>query len=260
MSTLRTCLVPIVVLSTAVVGCANDDGSAEARASSQAHQSEEVIPFKTTKLLVEHNATDEDTGFQGFVDGEPWKRLQLRAPDSSVVLQIHAQGGLKPVGLTELFFETNEPPNAEVPIPEMLANLPEGEYEFVSRTVDGIKQNGVATLSHKIPAGPVIISPCEDAVVSADRDLVFQWNPVTTAVHGGTSVNITHYQLIVNKLDQVPGPGFGSETLSIHVPASVTTMRVPHEFLMPDTKYEFEVIAIEENGNQTLSTGEVETE
>jgi hypothetical protein len=28
--------------------------------------------LEKAKLLIEHNATDEDTGFQGFADGEPW--------------------------------------------------------------------------------------------------------------------------------------------------------------------------------------------
>jgi hypothetical protein len=32
------------------------------------------------------------------------------------------------VGLTELFFETVEPENADVPIKQMLAKLPEGKY------------------------------------------------------------------------------------------------------------------------------------
>ena len=30
------------------------------------------VPLKDAKLNIEHNATDRDTGFQGFVDSEGW--------------------------------------------------------------------------------------------------------------------------------------------------------------------------------------------
>ena len=29
-----------------------------------------VVPLKEAKLNIEHNATDKDTGFQGFIDSE----------------------------------------------------------------------------------------------------------------------------------------------------------------------------------------------
>jgi hypothetical protein len=37
------------------------------------------------------------------------------------------------------------------------------------------------------------------------------------------------------------------------VPASVTSVTVPSEFLEEDTEYTFEVLALEEGGNQTIS-------
>lgn len=220
---------------------------------------EEEIPLKTVKLLIEHNASKLDTGFQIFLDGEPWKKVEVRGPSEELILTVRPQGNLKRVGLTELFIESNEPPNDEVPIPVMLANLPEGDYQFEALGVDDVEQEGVATLSHRIPAGPEITSPRVGVMVSAERDLTIKWKAVTTAVHGGTNVTITHYQLIVNKLDQLPGPGFGTETLSIHVPASVTRMKVPAEFLQPGTSYEVEVMAIEANGNQTFTESSFST-
>ena len=217
-------------------------------------QAEVEIPFKTTKLLIEHNTADEDTGFQIFLDGEPWRRLDIYNPSGQVVLTVTPRGKLRALGLTEMFFESNEPPNAEVPIPEVLANLPEGTYEFEGVTIDGEKLGGEVTLSHKIPAAPVVIAPTGTAV-RHDIDQTFSWSAVTTALYGGTTATITHYQLIVNKLGQVPGPGFGTETLSIHVPASIRTMKVPAEFLLPSTNYEWEVFSIEANGNQSFAFG-----
>lgn len=218
----------------------------------------EEIPFKTTKMLIEHNTADEDTGFQMFLDGEPWRRIDIFNPSGQLVLTVTPRGKLRMLGLTEMFFESNEPPNAEVPIPEVLANLPQGTYDFEGITIEGDELEGEAYLSHRIPAAPVVTAPTGTAV-RHDVDQLFSWSRVTTAIYGGTTATITHYQLIVNKLDQVPGPGFGSETVSIHVPASIRTMKVPAEFLLPSTDYEWEVHAIEANGNQSFAHGTFRT-
>lgn len=43
------------------------------------------------------------------------------------------------------------------------------------------------------------------------------------------------------------------------MPATATSLAVPPGFLLPDTEYEWEVLAIEEGGNQTLSTAFFQT-
>ena len=53
----------------------------------------EVVPLKEAKLNIEHNATDEDTGFQGFIDSEGWRRLDMRGPDGTV-LWLEGRGDL----------------------------------------------------------------------------------------------------------------------------------------------------------------------
>src|SRR5262245_22592431 len=76
-------------------------------------RAKEEIPLKEAKLIIEHNATDHDTGFQGFIDSEGWKRLDVTGPDG-IVLTLRGRGSLGKLGLTELFFETVEPANADV--------------------------------------------------------------------------------------------------------------------------------------------------
>ncbi len=220
---------------------------------------EEEITFSYAKLLIEHNATDEDTGFQLATDGEAWNRLDIIGPDARPVLSVRTRGRMQQVGLTEMFFETQEPENAEVPIPEMLANLPEGDYEFEGLSVDGVEIDGVATLTHAIPAGPVLVEPAPGSVVDPDEDLDIVWEPVMETIYGDP-VNVTHYQVIVEKDEELTHPGFGRSLFSVHIPASVTSMRVPAEFLEPGSPYKFEVLALEESGNQTLSSSEFETE
>lgn len=214
-------------------------------------------PLKEAKLIIEHNATDEDTGFQGFIDSDGWQRLDVTGPDGAV-LTFQADGKLEGFGLTELFFETVEPPNAEVPLASVLALLPEGEYTIEGPTPDGSCTRGIASLTHRIPAGPELLSPAEGETVSAN-DLVMSWSPVTETIDG-QPVTIIRYQLIVEK-DEPPHPhAIGKIGLSVYVPASVTSVTVPPEILEPGTPYKWEVLAIEESGNQTLSSSEFTTE
>jgi hypothetical protein len=217
----------------------------------------EPVPLKEAKLNIEHNATDEDTGFQGFIDSEGWERLDITGPNGKI-LTFTAHSELRSLGLTELFFETVEPENAEVPIEEVLAVLPEGTYTIEGKAVDGERTIGTALLTHDIPAGPVLLFPAEGATVPP-TNLVVSWSPVTETITG-EDVTIIRYQLIV-EVDEEPHPhAIGKRGMSIYVPASVTSVTVPNEFLEPGTDYQWEVLAIEESGNQTLSSGTFTTE
>jgi len=222
--------------------------------------SQGTVPLKEAKLNIEHNATDKDTGFQGFIDSEGWKRLDARGP-GGVVLTFEGRGELGDLGLTELFFESVEPENADVPIEELLARLPEGCYTIEGKTMENGESSGktlgTALLTHDIPEGPVLLSPAAGAVVDAG-DLVASWSPVTKTITG-EDVQIIAYQLIIEK-DAEPHPHMiGNIGLSMYLPATVTRVTVPDGFLEPGTAYKWEVLAIEESGNQTLSSGEFAT-
>jgi hypothetical protein len=224
-------------------------------------QAKPPIPLKDAKLNIEHNATDNDTGFQGFIDSEGWKQLDVTGPDG-VVLTFKGRGKLGKLGLTELFFETVEPANVDVPIQEMLEKLPEGNYTIAGPSMEvgesAGKTKGVAWLTHDVPAGPELLSPAAGATVPR-TGLVARWGAVTKTITG-EDVNVIAYQLIVEK-DVPPHPHMiGKIGLSIYVPASVTSIAVPEAVLEPGTAYNWEVLAIEESGNQTLSSSHFQTE
>jgi hypothetical protein len=217
-------------------------------------------PLKDAKLNIEHNATDNDTGFQGFIDSEGWRRLDVRGP-AGQVLAFEARGSLAKLGVTELFFETVEPENADVPIAAMLAKLPEGKYTIAGPSQENGKSagrtSGTAWLTHDIPAGPKLVSPKEGARVPV-RGVVARWQPVSKTITG-EPVKIIAYQLIIEK-DVAPHRHMiGTFGLSMYLPPSVTSIAVPNGFLEPRTKYKWEVLAIERSGNQTLSSGEFRT-
>ena len=213
-------------------------------------------PLKEAKLIIEHNATDNDTGFQGFIDSEGWQSLTVTGP-SGDVLYFEGRGALAELGITELFFETVEPENADVPIEEMLEKLAAGEYLIEGPLMidgeSGGMTTGTAILTHAIPNGPELIEPAEGAIVSAE-ELRLRWGAVDTTITGDP-VTIVSYQLIVEKAEE-PGPNaIGKRGLSIYLPADVTELEIPEGFLEPAKDYMWEVLAIEESGNQTLSSG-----
>ncbi|HEY8240236.1 MAG TPA: hypothetical protein VIH35_02255 [Kiritimatiellia bacterium] len=219
------------------------------------------IPLKEAKLNIEHNATDHDTGFQGAIDSEGWERIDVTGPDGAV-LTFMGVGELGELGLTELFFETVEPANVDVPIPEMLEKLPAGDYLMYGRAMeDGESAGwtvGTAWLTHKIPAGPGLLAPAEGAAVPVG-DTTMSWSPVTKTIKG-ESVKIIAYQLIVEKIQPVHPHMIGKQnSLSMYLPPSVTSIKVPGGFFQSKSPYAWEVLAIEESGNQTLSSGEFST-
>ena len=228
----------------------------------QAADDEDPPNLKAAMLNIEHNATDLDTGFQGFIDSEGWQRLDVTGPGGELVLTLEGHEALGELGLTELFFETVEPENADVPIEEMLAILPAGNYTIAGPSMQngesGGPTSGTAWLTHVIPSGPELLTPAEGSTVVVEG-LVMSWNPVTETIDGGP-VDIIAYQLIIEK-DQAPHPNMiGKLGLSMYLPATTTSVVVPPEILDPGTAYEWEVLAIEESGNQTLSSGAFETE
>ena len=242
--------------AVAVDARAGSDGRADVAAHADA-----LVRLKDAKLNIEHNATDKDTGFQGFIDSEGWRRLDVRAPGGGRVLTLEGRGSLAKLGLTELFFESVEPENGEVPIDEMLAKLPEGNYTISGPTQENGKSAGVthgtALLTHDIPAGPRLISPKENATVPT-RGLVVRWRPVSRTITG-EPVKIIAYQLIIEKGGEPHRHMIGKLGLSMYLPPSVTSIAVPNGFLEARTKYGWEVLAIERSGNQTLSSGSFRT-
>jgi hypothetical protein len=84
------------------------------------------------------------------------------------------------------------------------------------------------------------------------------WEPVTQTITGD-SVTITSYQLIIEKDEEPPPNSIGKRGLSMYLPPTVTSMTIPVEFLEPGTPYLWEVLAIEESGNQTLSSSAFQT-
>lgn len=208
----------------------------------------DVEELDETRLIIEFNETDEDVGVQFFIDADGWKSLRIFDPAGKEIFDARTKGRLLDQGgVAELFVESDEPTLADLPLDVFLERFPEGTYTFAGRTVDGANLAGEAEFSHDIPAGPEITLP----VVSGDEcaanvavPVVVTWNAVTETIEGDP-IDIEAYEVIVEgdelKIDFVMPAALG------------TTLTVPAEALEPGTEYDLEVLAIADNGNQTIT-------
>ncbi len=209
----------------------------------------ETIELKDARLKFEINATDGDGGVQLFIDGEQWERLTMRDPHGRRLFTSRTAGAMAEQGVTELFFESAEPTFDELPLPELLERFPEGEYRFRGRDVDGNRLVGSAVLTHQLPDGPELVFPLEGDPPQDPEDTMLEWR----AVDPPAGSSIIGYQVLV-VLDESDLPAIPKIALDVIVPPTVTTLTVPAGFLQAGAEYEWEVLAIEESGNQTLSS------
>lgn len=220
-----------------------------------------TVEIATAKLFVEYNSTDQDIGVHGAFDDHGWKTLCVFDPTGGSVLEVRPEAQLRDLTMAGIFFESREPPIAELSFADLQARFPEGEYTVRAESFDGKLLVGSATFTHDVPAPPAITAPeiapnprgARRNPVSAPH-LEVTWDPVRETVEGAP-VDIAGYEVIVTKeVDDDPN-GFSRPTYDVHVPANVHGLSVPQEFLEPDTTYELEVLALEVSGNQTISVG-----
>ena len=208
-----------------------------------------VVRMKDARLKFEINATDEDGGIQVFADADSWKRMSIFDPTGRRIFSTTTEGRMAEQGGTELFLESAEPSFAQLPLEQLLERFPEGRYTFRGLGLNGERHIGSARLSHAVPEGPVLLSPLEsDQPQDPDRTEL-RWKQVEPA----SGSPIIGYQVLVVQ----PETGLTAlpkVTLDVMMPPTASSMVVPRGFLRPGTEYEWEVLAIERGGNQTLSS------
>lgn len=189
-------------------------------------------PFGDTQIYFEYNSSADDAGIQVFLDAEDWKKVGIIDDKGRDLLEIETGGGMRELGLTELRFEGAEPGGLEA-----LDAFPEGEYRFRGITIDRVRLVGSADLSHDIPPAPEF-TPSEGETVDPD-DVVIEWEPIP---------GMDRFQVIVES-------DANGLVLEVSVSASTTSLHVPPTFLVPNTLYKAEVLAISPNGNRTITEG-----
>jgi hypothetical protein len=198
-------------------------------------------PLSIARIYWEYNSSANDLGVHVFLDAEDWKRMTIESPSEQLLFDVRGKGPYAVLGMTELFFEGAEPSLEEVELEDLLAMFPQGLYEFEGLTVSGEELESEASFSHAIPDGPDVF-----ATFSQPNYLRIDWTKVTAPPAGFPKkpINVTSHQVIVG-------------AYQVTVPASVTSVTVTPEFVasLPKGTHDFEVLAIEKSGNQSITEG-----
>lgn len=165
------------------------------------------------------NATDVDTGVHGAFGGEAWRELCITGPTGEQLLLVDPRNQLDGLAMSDLLFESREPPGDEYSVDDLQSDFPEGSYTVSGTGHDGVARIGQARFTHAIPAAPAIVTDEE----FEDPD------------------------------------GWSRPIYDVHVGPEVTSLAVPPGFLRSATIYEIEVLALEPSGNQTIAVGFVTT-
>jgi hypothetical protein len=249
----------IVVAGTALAAVATPANGAE--------------PFKITNIHFESNASACDMGIQISFDTDGVSESTVKDPNGQVVYQFGAVGGPGVThDVTEGFQERVEPQiidleralgcerSAEEPeifLTELLSAWPEGKYIFKGASADA-SFRGVAFLSHKVPGGPKVLAPEDGAVVSPHENLLIRWKSVTAPIIPELGpVNVVGYHVVIadaTNPEPLP-PGKMPAQFDVDLPKGATSFLVPEQFLQSNRIYEFEVLATEAGGNQTITEG-----
>jgi hypothetical protein len=236
-----------------------------------AAQAENSQPFKFMNIHFETNASGCDMGIQILFDTDGVTQLSVEDPNDNVVFSSETPVGMEETqDQTEGFQERVEPPIAEleaalgcdpdpdaIALADMLEAWPAGLYEFEA-TSDGTVFEGARRLTHRIPAGPAITAPADGAVVPHTQPLHIRWSKVAGPIMPSLGpVEIVGYHVVVK---DITSPGAGpllAAAFDVDVSRNETSVAVPSQYLEPNRIYEFEVLATEKSGNQTISEGGV---
>jgi hypothetical protein len=223
-------------------------------------------PFKVANIHFETNASACDMGIQIIFDTDGITEGSVKNPDGRTIYEFESTGGMNAIGgQTEGFLEGVEPqitellsalgcePSTEEPeisIKELFKAFPAGNYILRGSSATA-RFRDKAKLTHFIPAGAEITAPADGAVVSDDAPLLIEWEAVTDPILPNLGpVNIVGYHVVVVETGAEALP-----QLDVDVPSSETSVTVPAQYLNPSTVYQFEILATEESGNQTISEG-----
>ena len=237
-------------MSTSTLAIADDDGEE---------------PFDEARLFFELNDTDGDLGIHGKIDGDEWKYLEIEDPRDRKMMHVWVRGRLRRQGLTELFFESAEPPfeGEDSLDPErFFKRFPEGEYDIEGITLDGEERESEVYLSHVIPAAPdgitvngaTLPEGCDGElpVINPTGGVTISWNAVTMshaakwagdedkiALGEDGPIQVRYYEVVV----EVDETDFKSTSI-IPPQDGVNSWTLPEDFfgLSEEGEYKIEIL------------------
>ncbi|MCC7386950.1 MAG: hypothetical protein IT384_34250 [Deltaproteobacteria bacterium] len=240
-----------------------------AQAAEAARARPAPVTLGVAAILIE--LTDNDIELQAFIDGS-YTEMAIDDPRGRRIYETETESRLRRQGgLTDHFVASvpthylEDEPEFDGTIAEFLSRFPQGTYRFSGKDKNNARVTGEATLSHDFAALPEIVAPVSgtDTPPHVDRnDVVIDWEPVTTRFGDAGPIDVVEYQVVVeHETLRRPRPlaDGTNRRMTINLPGSVTELRVPASFLLPNTDYAFEIIAAAANSNTSISVGNFTT-
>ena len=225
-------------------------------------QEADELPFSEAQLYFELNHTDGDLGFHGLIDGDAWKSLEIEGPGENLLLNVWVRNNLRLQGMTEIFFESDEPSFDELSPAQFFKRFPQGIYEVEGITLEGEELEAEIRISHVMPGPPGGIKVngkasapnCDANLPVVSEPVTLDWNAVTKShpTVGTPNVNVTvrSYEIVgeIEREGQTPDV----LVFSAVVPRNVTIFEFPESFTaLADGEMKFEIVTKLTNGNQT---------
>ncbi|MGH8250198.1 MAG: hypothetical protein ACREVI_05800 [Steroidobacteraceae bacterium] len=227
-------------------------------------QEAEEIPFEEAQLYFELNDTDGDLGIHGLIDGDAWKSLEIEGPDEQLLMNVWIRGNLRKQGMTEIFFESDEPSFDELSPAAFLKRFPQGIYEIEGITLEGEELEAELRLSHMIARRPGNIrvnnkpaaANCDATLPVVSEPVTLDWNAVTQSHQSigktGVAVKVQQYE-VIGEIER-EGQNPAVLVFSALLPANVTAFEFPEDFTgLADGEMKFEIVTKLDNGNQTAA-------
>jgi hypothetical protein len=230
---------------------------------------EEEPEFEEADLFFELNHTDGDLGLQGFVEGDAWKSLEIAGPERAdgseepVLMNIWVRNALRRQGVSEFFFESDEPGFDELSPAAFFKRFPQGRYEIEGITLDDEEIESEVFLSHVMagpPPGNIKING-QNSPANCDapnlpvvtEPVTLDWNAVTqshpTIGTPGVTVQVHHYE-VVGEIERETNPQ--EPVLSVILPRGRTKFEFPVDFTsLAEDEMKWELIIVLNNGNKT---------
>ena len=218
---------------------------------------EEETPFDEARLFFELNDTDGDLGIHSLIDGDAWKRLEIDDPNDVRMLDVFVRGRLRKQGLTEVFFESAEPPFDELAPEKFFKRFPEGVYDFSGLTLEGQELDSEVTLSHVLAAPPENIrisdvpaaENCDaDPLPSVSAPVTISWDAVTQS-HPRSANRVPSKSSTTSSCSSARNRRCWCSAWSCRLISPQFT--IPDDFIALGDAFKFEIIVKATNGNQT---------
>lgn len=220
------------------------------------------IEFSKHDIYFELNATDGDVGLHGILDGDSraWAKITGPGGTFDVIRAISNQDSPE-FGMTELFFESNEPPLSERSFQELITLFPPGTYRFAGRTTANEVLFGSDRLSARMPCPPVVsVATNNKGEVTISWQLrAGRYNPDTAVCAASNPVAAAFVQAFFSIENEETG---FSRSFSVDLSPTTTEVEVPEEIFegvdLDAVDAKAEVIVVAPDSNRTAIEMEVE--